>query len=651
MALGAHLVRFLLRRLGTVVAVLAVAQSALLVALRPGVLSIDEVTYLAMARSAAHGDLLGIDNGSALGPSPELEWGLAREVGGRLVAQYPAGYALLAAPLYLLLGSAALFVINTASFYATVILTRRIARRVLASERSALLATAIFAGATFAWEYGVAQWPHALTMLLTSAAVDTTLAAERPRRRVLAGLLVGLATTIRLDAIFVVPALLLAPLVLDRQRASWRDATALLLGLGPGLLLLAITNHAKFGSWMPLSYGPWQGEGSNTGSSSYVLLALVALLGLVAAQVVAQRPERFGRWHVVVVVVVVVIVAVVVPSARAGVLRLIDGLWTLVIDLRHREIDALESALTRSPRGAMIYIGTLKTSLVQSLPYLPLLVLSLAQPRARARKIALTLVIAAYLVVFSAFRWHGGLSVNLRYFVPILPLVAVLAADGLAQLARLASGSLRVLRVADVTLLACLAVIIESSVLLHLPTAPLATREIFYLDVPLALAALLAVACAAAWRLRGGRARRRVASAAFVLAVAAFAWAGITAFGYDAVAVAKVRERGREVAAKARKHVARGSLVIVEYADPAALLLEDGTVLATGPNDDFADTARLAARARCRGQRAYAIMTERNLATLRDRTADTLEVDVVETDLASGFQLAELRPRMASCGP
>ncbi len=650
MALGAHLVRFLLRRLGAVVAVLAVAQSALLLALRPGVLSIDEVTYLAMARSAAHGNLLGIDNGSALGLSPELEWGLAREVGGRLVAQYPAGYALLAAPFYLLLGGAALFVLNTVAFYATVLLTRRIARRVLASERAALLAAAIFAGATFAWEYGAAQWPHAITMLFTCAAVDATLAAVGPRRRVLAGLLVGLATTIRLDAIFVVPALLLVPLVLERQRASWRDAMALLVGLAPGLLLLAITNHVKFGTWMPLSYGPWQGEGSNTGASSYVLLGLVAVLGLVAAHVIVRRPERFDRRHLAVVVVAAALFAVVVPSARAGVLRLIDGLWTLVIDLRHRELDALESALTRSPRGAMIYVGTLKTSLVQSLPYLPLLVLSLAHPRARARKIALALPIAAYVAVFSAFRWHGGLSVNLRYFVPILPLVAVLAADGLAQLARLASGSLRVLRVADLTLLACLAVIIEASVLLHLPTAALATREIFYLDVPLVLAALLAGASAAAWRLKRGRVRRWVASAAFVLAVGALAWAGMTAFGYDAVAVAKVRGRGRELAAEARKYVAPGSLVVVEYADPAALLLEDGTVIATGPNDDFADTARLVERATCGGHRAYAVLNERKLAVLRDRTADAIVVDVLDADLAAGFGLAELRPRTPSCG-
>ena len=650
MALGASLVRFLLRRVGTVVAVLAVGQSAMLVALRPGVLSIDEVTYLAMARSAAHGNLLGIDNGAALGPSPELEWGLARELGGRLVAQYPAGYALLTAPLYVILGGAALFVLNTAAFYATVLLTRRIARRVLARERTALLAAAIFAGATFAWEYGAAQWPHAITMLLGCAAVDATLAAEGPRGRVLAGLLLGLATTVRLDAIFVVPALLLVPLVLERERASWRDAGALLVGLGPGLLLLAITNHVKFDTWMPLSYGPWQGEGSNTGASSYARIALVAVLGLVGAHVVARRPERFGRRHLAVVVVAAVIVAVGVPSARAAVLRLIDGLWTLVVDLRHRELDALESGLTRSPRGAMIYIGTLKKSLVQSLPYLPLLALSLAQPRARARKIALALPIAAYVVVFSAFRWHGGLSVNLRYFVPILPLVAVLAADGLVQLVRLASGSLHALRVADVTLLACVAVIIEASVLLHLPTAPLATREIFYLDLPLVLAALLAGASAAVWRLKRGSVRKRVASFAFVLAVAGLAWAGITAFGYDAVAVAKVRGRGREVAAQARKHVAPRSLVFVEVADPAALLLEDGTVIATAPNDDFADTARLATRATCRGQRAYAILSERKLATMRDRTADALDVHVVEAQLAWGFGLAELRPRTPSCG-
>lgn len=660
MAPSASIVRLLHRRFGGIVAAFAVLQAAVLVVLRPGVLSIDEVTYLAMARSAARGSLLGIDNGWELGPSPELESELVREVGGRLVSQYPAGFSLLSAPLYALLGGPGMFVLNTAAFYATVLLTRRIARRVLGSERVALLAAAVFGCATFAWEYGAAIWPHAITTLLTTAALDAILgaatessASRAVRRRLLAGVFVGVATTIRLDAVFVIPALLLVPPVLDGKTASWRHAAAFCAGTIPAAVFLAVTNHAKFGTWMPLSYGPWQGRGSNTGASSYAALGALAVVGLVAGHLYARRPWSLDRRHVLGAAIACAAALLLVAPLRHGVFRTLDGLWTLVFDLRHREMDALEAALTRSPRGGMIYIGTFKKSLVQSLPYLALVPLSVfgacADPLARRRKLALALPIAAYGLVFAAFRWHGGLSVNLRYFTPILPFVAVLSADGLARLARRAAGSLRALRTADLALLASAAIYIEAVVLLRLPSAPMATREIFYLDVPLALAAALGGAILATVLLRRGRARARASAMAFLLGIATLTWAGLTELTYDAVAVAKVRIRGHGVAARARAHVGPGSLVVVEYADPIAGLIEDGVVLVTGPRDAFEDTARLVNAGSCRGKRAFALLHPPSLVRLRTATASRLEVRVLESEERDGLVTAELVPLAPDC--
>lgn len=662
MASSALLVRFLTRRFGAVVTGIAVVQAALLVVLRPGVLSIDEVTYLAMARSAAHGNLLGVDNGLDLGASTELESELVREVGGRLVAQYPAGFALLSAPFYALFGGAALLVLNIAAFYGTVLFTRRIARRVLGSERVALLAAGIFACGTFAFEYGAALWPHAITTLLTCAATDATLVAGAERepsraaaRRFVAGLLVGLATTIRLDAMIVVPALLLVPPVLDGKTASWKHAASLLAGTVPALLFLAITNHVKFGTWMPLSYGPWQGQGSNTGASSYTALALLGLAGLLAVHAYARRPERFERRHFAAALVVGVLASLLVAPLRNAGLRLIDGLWTLLVDLRHREMDALEAALTRSPRGGMIYIGTFKKSLLQSLPYLALLPFSLGgtcrDPLVRRRKLAIALPIAAYAFVLGAFRWHGGLSVNLRYFVPFLPFVAVLAADGLSRLARRASGSLRALRVADVALLASTALYIETGVLLRLPSATIATREIFYLDVPLVLASMLAVAIATVSLLGRGKARARAASVAFLLGIATLSWAGLTEVTYDAVAVAKIRLRGRAVAARARAHVGPGSLLIVEMADPFAQLLDDGVVLATGSRDLFGAAARLVNASTCLGRRSYAILSKGSLTTLAEKAGALVEVRELAAPQDDGWVTAELIARAPLCSP
>jgi hypothetical protein len=660
MLLSARAVGMLQRRFPSLVAAFALVQAVVLVAARPGVLSIDEVTYLAMARSAARGNLVSVENGWELGPSPELQSDLVRDVGGRLVAQYPAGFALLSAPFYVVLGASAMFALNTAAFYATVLLTRRIARRMLGSERLALLAAVLFGCATFAWEYSAAIWPHAIATLLTTAAMDAALAAAAEsspsravRHRLLAGAFVGAATTIRLDAVFVIPALLLVPLVLDRSAASLWHAGTLLAGTIPAVVFLVATNHVKFETWMPFSYGPWQGQGSNTGASSYAILGALAAAALLAAHVGARRPLLFDRKRVLLAFAACVAATLLIEPARNGASRTLTGLWSLVVDLRYRDLSWLEAALTRSPRGGMIYIGTFKKSLLQSCPYLALVPLSVlaawADPRARRRRLALLLPIAAYTLVFAYFRWHGGLSVNLRYFVPILPFVAVLSADGLARLARLAVGSLRVLRIADVVVLAGAAVYIETVVLLRLPTAPLATREVFYLDVPLALASALAGAILVASFLGRGRARSRVSAVAFVLAVATLTWGGLTELTYDAVAVAKVRIRGHVVAARARRHIAAGSIVFVDYLDPAAGLLEDGVVLATGPRDAFGDTARLVDASVCRGRRAYAMLTASSLASLRIATESRLEVRIIEE--RDGLVTADLVPLVATDCP
>jgi hypothetical protein len=302
----------------------------------------------------------------------------------------------------------------------------------------------------------------------------------------------------------------------------------------------------------------------------------------------------------------------------------------------------------------MIYIGTFKKSLLQSLPYLVLVPLSVfgacADPLAHGRRLAVALPIAAYGLVFAYFRWHGGLSVNLRYFVPILPFVAVLSADGLVRLARRATGAFRALRSADVVFLAAAALYVETLVLLRLPTAPLTTRERFYLDAPLVLAASLSCATLLAVVLGRGRARSRASAVAFVLGIASLVWAGGTELTYDAVAVARVRLRGHAVAARARERVAPGSLVVVDQVDPAAGLIEDGVVLATGSRDGFESTSRLVSAAACRGARSYAVMRPASLDTLAVATSSHLELRLRETDDRLGLAIAELVPLAPECG-
>jgi hypothetical protein len=679
------LVRRLDRRFGVVLAVLAGAQSFALFVGKPGVLSIDEVTYLAMTRSLVKAGSLGIENGVGLSSSIELEWGLVRHVGGRLVAQYPEGFAFVTAPFYALFGIGGLYVAQTIAFFGTVLACRRLARLVLRKNGTALLAAMIYACATFAWGYGAAIWPHALTALLTTTAMHEALAAlgePRPgrarQRQLLSGLLVGVATTLRLDAAFMLPALLLVPALAAPSgvasegppAAPARSSTtfggaalascptragvpalATLVGTLPAWAFLSLTNHAKFGTWQPLSYGPWHPADSNTGLSRYVPLGVAGLVALVAAHVIAPRWRRLDRRHAAVAAGCVAL-ALLVPAVREAARRELEGLYALVIDLRSRDMSWAEPGLSRSPRGAMIYIGALKKSLVQSCPFLPLALFSLAarssDGASRRRKLAITVPVLVYVGVLSFLGWHGGLSLNLRYFGPILPFVAVLAADGIVRLARRAAPLSKMARSTDLILIAWIALYIETAVLLHLPSAALATREVFYLDVPLALASTLFVIAVLARLAPIGRARARFAAVAFVLGVAALVFGGLTALSYDAVAELRVRLRGYVVAQRAHEVIGPGPLVITEYPDPVARLFEDGAVVASGGQDDYADASRLVAEATCRHGRAYALMRRASWAKLAARSeALGLAYEVLRDSASDDLTIASLRPAKA----
>jgi hypothetical protein len=496
--------------------------------------------------------------------------------------------------------------------------------------------------------------------LLGTAAVREVLVAAReesPRRamlrRVVAGVLVGGATTLRLDAAFLVPALLVIPAIVPRPReSSVRASLVVLAGTLPAWGFLSITNHWKFGTWQPFSYGPWQASGSNSGAAQYVSLAIVAVIGFVGAHVALPRAHRLGARHGL-VAVGLGIVSLAAPPVRAAAIRLLEGLWMLVVDLRSRDLSWLEAALSRSPRGGMVYIGTLKTALLQSCPYLPIVVLSLlaraggAEPR--RRRLAVALPVMVYLAVFSYFRWHGGLSVNLRYFVLALPFLAILSADGLVRLARRCAPVLRAGRTSDIIVLAASAIYIETIVLLHMPTASWRVREVFYLDVPLVLAGAVAAATTVAARAPRGRLRAWAAAVAFTSSVTGLVWGGLTEITYDAVAVFRVRMQGHVVAARARPLVPRGSLVVVDYADPAATLIEDDVVIAHGARDDFEDSPRLVTAQSCGGRRAFAVMHRGSWEKLSPRlSANAITFDVLRDERHEDLVIASLHPPCVS---
>lgn len=615
----------------------AVVQSLLAILVPIGCLSIDEVTYHGMLRGLSHGSL-AIENGYRELPFSELEWEYARVVGHDVVAQYPHGMPIFALPAYALFGLRGVVLLNTCAFFGTALVTHGLALRLFGKRSLAILASLIFMIGTYSWEYSLSIWPHALTTFLTTSALALVIRAEdrtgirRALHLLATGVLAGIAITTRLDAAFAVPGLLVVPAFFGKTRSpsrSLQSSALVALGLIPALAFLSLTNHAKFQTWQPFSYGPWNAAGGNAGGmTAYAPLAAVAVVGLLAAHLVVPRMASLSRRTWIAVALALVAGLAVVPAARHALLRTLDGAWYLLLDLRHGEVDPNAAAVGQSPNGALMYIGALKKSLLQSLPWLPLAIFgTVARGPSRRKRFALVVTILAYAAPFCFFSWHGGLCLNLRYFLPILPLASILASYAIVRVLRHEPALVRRFAQADAWVLGVAAVLFMVETVAVRPFS-IATHEHFYLDGSLVLVLLLSVAIGV---------RRRAPTLVLALGTFAFVWAGVVEFTYDVPAIAKARAHNLRVADVARRWIHDGALVIAEYPDPVSALQDDGVLVADGHRDHFEGALPLAAAAQGRGKETFVVVLTDTYRTKFSHHATKLtEVD--------GFVVGRINP-------
>jgi hypothetical protein len=409
---------------------------------KPAHFTVDEGVYHMMARSMALDGTFEVWNGYAETPSEELIYALLRvdqrdAAAPRLVPQYPSVYAFLATPFYLIGGFAGLFWINLLAFFGTIWATSSVARRLYGDRTLALNAVLFLILGTFTWEYVQAVWPHSLSMfLVTSAVLAGLIALERERPRasfgwaMLAGVIIGFAAGIRYDAILLAPALVLPFLFASPLR--WKPVLGLIMGLGPGLLLLALTNEAKFGIFLPFSYGD-DAKGGAQSLLGYTALAGGAggavLLAWVATRARVRKHFKGRPLLLAGVALAGIAIVLALPQVRGLCLRLIEGTWEIVVDLRYRP-DIEEWGVSRTPTGGLAYGEWLKKALLQNCPWLVLLGIPAAVwlRRPVSRHAVPLLVIGAYVALYGYQRWHGGLGLNMRYFLSFLPLATILAA-------------------------------------------------------------------------------------------------------------------------------------------------------------------------------------------------------------------------------
>lgn len=615
--------------------------------LQRGPFSIDDVTYHLMAKNAAEGRLF-IANGWEELPSAELETLQIRGTPGGLSAQYPQGYALLAAPFFALFGYSGLYVLNALAFLVATLACHRLALRFFDDSRWAAFAAALWAFATYSWEYALAVWPHSvataailLTVVLTSEGLEQEARGSARARLFFGGLLCGLGASVRLDVMLcALP--LLAPLLARRRPRELVPGLVFGLGMLPGMALLSFVNLAKWGTLFPLSYGsaahdevvPWT-------------LGLLLFLALVLVQQRERIAAALGRRALVAAGVLGAIALAAVPVTRELGSKLAAGLFALLADAGALPVDPTELAIQRTESGAVVYAGGLKKAVLQSCPYFSAGIAGLVavfRGRNRVRQsILLAGVPLTYAAFYGASAWHGGMCFNMRYLLPLLPFASIAAALGLREVV-LGRRALALAFGAGAVVALVLAVFVFPL------DASVEQLEGPLLAFPLLLAAVLGLVA-----LLSLLNRSKLLGGTFALLVGLGAgWACLVGFLYDAPHSRALRAHNTELAAAFARHVTDDSLLFALSPDSAYPLVElrrDVRIALPG-RDGFRDFQRLASFHARAGRAVFAAFTPPLWGALaRGGKLDGFETRALAR--VGSFELRELREteRMASHSP
>lgn len=623
-------------------------------AVAPGHLVSDEGIYHQMAKAFADEQTHALWNGHAEYPSPELRtWNHRIRADGRLISQYPYFHSVLAWPFYKIAGFRGLFALNAVGYLALAAFTFLLSRRLWRDPRIAADALIVLTLATFAWQYSQAAWSQLLAAAFLVAGVHFAVSAVQstePRRAIIfgwaAGMAIGFGAGVRLDVIFAAPALLV-PLLFDRP-PRWREALGVGAGLAPGLLLLSATNHAKFGSLNPLTYGRGVGAASLSSYTTLVATVLVVLgIAWVATRGRAWTILLRNRWAALAAVALPAAAAIgFSPEIRHVLTSTVWGSWVLIADLSLIPEQVGGIAMTRGPMGSIVYAGTIKKALIQSLPWLPVAILPLAAAvRGRDKPMShlvVLLAVGAFLAIYGRYTWHGGYAFNLRYFVPLLPLFAIYAAAGIHRLA--AGESSKALREAAAAVAVCATFVWLYAV--YRDTA-LAAMEPVILRLPQILAALLAFLLTVAAVRRGAPLLRRLA---FLAVFACLAWSFAMAMAMDFPLTYMMRMLRFESGQFLASHIPANSVLFSVYGpDSFALTETPGARNAWVSMDDYRDFRGILELNLAAGRPAFAYFSDGDWTDMQERglLAGTGSIEIAQRN---DHTLYRLMPDASSTG-
>jgi len=580
-----------------VLVLLGVVQlAATFFAVIPGYINVDEAIYHWMAKSFHQTGGLALRNGWDDAPARELAHRFIKVHNGKLYPQYPYLFPVVAWPFYSVAEFFGLFVLNSISFIGIVALCFSTAKRLFMDVNLALNACLILILATFAWEYSQAAWPHALALLFVIGSFRLMVGAfyaATERSAILmalaAGLVAGFAPGVRIDAILILPCLVL-PFIFVRP---WRPRQAFMIisGAIPGLILLAVTNFAKFGVIDPLSYGDDAGTPALPATS--FILALFGALLLAWLMTRTRFSDFFytNRKRLFFVAAGLALITVfAAPQSVEPIEQLVENGYVSLIDIRALDPGLQISGAEKRPSGAVVSAGGLRKALVQSLPYLVLLLIPITRLLQRSEdRPALAMLLLAPLIYMGYHCYAfvelmgGGLTLNARYYVACLPFIAILCSYSLRELARMSGPRLSPFY-AGVTCVVTVGIYLAWTRLLAEKVDDLAFP---LLVIPLLMAVLLL--CLILVSLFFNFKRSQVLSVSvWALITVAFVWSGLTALTHDYPIHRRWRSvhyfHGQEVL----RNVPSGSLLLADITSfPASITVIEKDSVRVGLVDKY----------------------------------------------------------------
>jgi hypothetical protein len=337
------------------------------------------------------------------------EFTLSGDDPAKLYGTYPLLYPALAVPLYRLGGVRGMALLSLAGFIAVLVLTARLARRCLVSERAVAAAVAVAGLGCTLPLYATTIFEHTAGAALLLAALDTILGDPIGARRMwLGGALFGVATCFRTELYAFAPSM---ALVLAWRIGLRRPAWLRWLAFGSGAIAVVIAflacHRLATPAWHPTLAASSDGE----------VLTLYHRLG----QLVATDLLPCGQ--ILIVATIVVGAWRSLPFVRRPsplVTAALGAAWSVTTWFAIRNVESLDARTV--------------TGLFTATPVLTLALLRGVGPIVRTESplgvlVAAASLFAAIIVILPKASSGGGLELGARYLLPVIPLLAIAAAE------------------------------------------------------------------------------------------------------------------------------------------------------------------------------------------------------------------------------